>query len=66
VHEALPRRALAAAAAKQAEQLAFMPLWSHAHPSAIELAARVAGYARGSLNRVFLTSGRIDHALRHI
>jgi adenosylmethionine-8-amino-7-oxononanoate aminotransferase len=65
VHEALPRRALAAAAAKQAEQLAFMPLWSHAHPSVIELAARVAGYARGSLN-LFLTSGRIDHALRHI
>jgi hypothetical protein len=39
---------------------------TRAHPSAIELAARVAGYARGSLNRVFLTSGRIDHALRHI
>src|SRR3954449_10500802 len=51
------RKDLAEAAAKQAEQLAFMPLWSYAHPNAIELAARVAGYAPGSLNRVFFTSG---------
>ena len=34
-----------------------MPLWSYAHPSAIELAERVAGYAPGDLNRVFFTSG---------
>jgi adenosylmethionine-8-amino-7-oxononanoate aminotransferase len=34
-----------------------MPLWSYAHPGAIELAERVAGYAPGDLNRVFFTSG---------
>ncbi len=34
-----------------------MPLWSYAHPKAIELAERVANYAPGDLNRVFFTSG---------
>jgi adenosylmethionine-8-amino-7-oxononanoate aminotransferase len=51
------RSELAEAAAKQAQQLAFMPLWSYAHPNAIELAQRVASYAPGNLNRVFFTSG---------
>jgi adenosylmethionine-8-amino-7-oxononanoate aminotransferase len=51
------RTDLAEAAAKQAAQLAFMPLWSYAHPKAMELAERVAGYAPGDLNRVFFTSG---------
>ena len=51
------RTRLAEAAAKQAEQLAFFPLWSYAHPGAIELADRLAGYAPGDLNRVFFTSG---------
>ncbi len=51
------RRELAEAAARQAQQLAFMPLWSYAHPGAIELAERVAGYAPGDLNRVFFTTG---------
>lgn len=51
------RTELADAAAKQARELAFMPLWSYAHPTAIELAERVAGYAPGDLNRVFFTSG---------
>ncbi|UPK76570.1 aspartate aminotransferase family protein [Nocardioidaceae bacterium SCSIO 66511] len=51
------REELAEAAAKQARELAFFPLWSYAHPSAIELADRVAGYAPGDLNRVFFTSG---------
>jgi len=51
------RTELAEAAAKQARELAFMPLWSYAHPRAIELAERVAGYAPGELNRVFFTSG---------
>jgi len=51
------RTELAEAAAKQAKELAFMPLWSYAHPSAIELAARVASHAPGDLNRVFFTSG---------
>src|ERR1700753_79903 len=34
------RRELAHAAAKQAGELAFFPLWSYAHPPAIELADR--------------------------
>ncbi|MFE6736651.1 aspartate aminotransferase family protein [Microbacterium sp. NPDC057650] len=51
------RRRLAEAAAKQAEELAFFPLWSYAHPAAIELADRLAGYAPGDLNRVFFSSG---------
>jgi adenosylmethionine-8-amino-7-oxononanoate aminotransferase len=51
------RRRLAEVAAKQAEELAFFPLWSYAHPSAIELADRLAGYAPGELNRVFFSSG---------
>ena len=48
---------LAAAAARQAEQLAFFPLWSYAHPRAIELAERLALGAPGDLNRVFFTTG---------
>jgi adenosylmethionine-8-amino-7-oxononanoate aminotransferase len=51
------RTELAEAAAKQAAELAFFPLWSYAHPGAIELAARVADYAPGDLNRVFFTTG---------
>jgi adenosylmethionine-8-amino-7-oxononanoate aminotransferase len=51
------RTELADAAAKQAKELAFFPLWSYAHPNAIELAERVANYAPGDLNRVFFTSG---------
>ena len=51
------RRRLAQAAAKQAEELAFFPIWSYAHPSAIDLADRLAGYAPGDLNRVFFSTG---------
>ncbi len=51
------RTELAEAAAKQAAELAFFPLWSYAHPGAIELAARIADYAPGDLNRVFFTTG---------
>jgi len=51
------RKELAEAAAKQAEQLAFFPLWSYATPSAVELSERLAGYAPGDLNRVFFTTG---------
>ena len=51
------RTELAEAAAKQAAELAFFPLWSYAHPKSIELAERVAAYAPGDLNRVFFTSG---------
>jgi adenosylmethionine-8-amino-7-oxononanoate aminotransferase len=51
------RRELADAAAAQARELAYFPLWSYAHPRAIELADRLAGYAPGDLNRVFFTTG---------
>jgi adenosylmethionine-8-amino-7-oxononanoate aminotransferase len=51
------RKELAAAGARQAEELAFFPIWSYAHPRAIELAERLAGYAPGDLNRVFFTTG---------
>ncbi len=51
------RTELAEAAAKQASELAFFPLWSYAHPQAIDLAERLASYAPGDLNRVFFTTG---------
>ena len=51
------RRELAEAAYKQANELAFFPLWSYAHPQAIELADRLADYAPGDLNKVFFTTG---------
>ncbi|MFM8600295.1 MAG: aspartate aminotransferase family protein [Mycobacterium sp.] len=51
------RRDLIEAAARQAEQLGFFPIWSYATPPAIELAERLAHYAPGDLNRVFFTTG---------
>jgi adenosylmethionine-8-amino-7-oxononanoate aminotransferase len=51
------RTELAEAGAKQAGTLAYFPLWTYAHPKAIELAERLAGYAPGDLNRIFFTSG---------
>jgi adenosylmethionine-8-amino-7-oxononanoate aminotransferase len=51
------REELAEAAAKQARELAFFPLWSFAHPRAVELADRIAAMAPGDLNRVFFTTG---------
>jgi hypothetical protein len=51
------RTELAEAGAKQASTLAYFPLWTYAHPRAIELAERLAGYTPGDLNRVFFTSG---------
>jgi len=51
------RQELADAAAEQARELAFFPLWSYAHPRAIELAERLASYTPGDLNRVFFTTG---------
>ena len=41
------RTELAEAGAKQAGTLAYFPLWTYAHPRAIELAERVASYAPG-------------------
>ncbi len=51
------RARLAEVAKKQAEELAFFPLWSYAHPAAIELADKLADYAPGDLNKVFFTTG---------
>ncbi len=51
------RAELAEAAGKQAAQLGYFPIWTYAHPGAVELAARLAGYAPGDLNRVFFTTG---------
>jgi hypothetical protein len=52
------RTEVAEAAARQASELAYFPLWSYAHPRAIELAERLATLAPGDLNRVwFTTSG---------
>jgi adenosylmethionine-8-amino-7-oxononanoate aminotransferase len=51
------RSELAEAASKQASELAYFPIWTYAHPAAVELAARLAQLAPGNLNRVFLTTG---------
>ena len=48
------RAELAEAAATQARKLAFFPIWSFAHPTAIELSDRLAAEAPGDLNN---TSG---------
>jgi adenosylmethionine-8-amino-7-oxononanoate aminotransferase len=50
------RTELAEAGARQAAELAYFPLWSYAHPKAIELATRLADMAPGNLNRVFFTT----------
>ena len=50
------RTELAEAASKQASELAYFPLWSYAHPAAVQLAARLAGLAPGDLNKVFFTT----------
>src|SRR5207244_3473094 len=51
------RRRLAHAGAKQAGTLAYYPIWSFAHPPAIELATELSRLAPGDLNRVFFTTG---------
>ena len=51
------RSELAEAAATQAAQLAYFPLWSYAHPRAIELAERICALTPGDLQRVFFTTG---------
>jgi adenosylmethionine-8-amino-7-oxononanoate aminotransferase len=50
------RTEVAEAAARQASELAYFPLWSYAHPRSIELAERLAAMAPGDLNRVFFTT----------
>jgi adenosylmethionine-8-amino-7-oxononanoate aminotransferase len=54
------RTELAEAAYMQSVQLPFFPIWSYAHPPAIELAERLAGYAPDGLGKVFFTSGGGD------
>ncbi len=51
------RQELAQAAYDQAGKLAFFPIWSYAHPTAVELADRLAALAPGDLNKVFFSSG---------
>ncbi|WP_395574984.1 aspartate aminotransferase family protein [Streptomyces sp. BK79] len=51
------RTELAETASKQAQELAFFPVWSYAHPKAVELAERLAHEAPGDLNKVFFTTG---------
>ncbi len=51
------RAELAEAARRQGEQLGYFPLWSYAHPGAIDLAERLAQHTPGDLNHVFFTSG---------
>ncbi|WP_312678025.1 aspartate aminotransferase family protein [Microbacterium sp.] len=51
------RRVLAETAARQASELAYFPIWSYAHPQAIEVAARLAELAPGDLNHVFFSTG---------
>jgi adenosylmethionine-8-amino-7-oxononanoate aminotransferase len=51
------RDELVEAAAAQARKLAFFPIWSFAHPTAIELADRLAAEAPGDLNKVFFSCG---------
>lgn len=51
------RERLANAAAQQAKELAYFPIWTFAHPKAIELAERLASFAPGDLNRVFFSTG---------
>jgi adenosylmethionine-8-amino-7-oxononanoate aminotransferase len=51
------RTELAKAASAQAEKLGYFPIWTYAHPTAVQLAARLADLAPGDLNRVFFTTG---------
>ena len=51
------RPELARAAGDQAATLGYFPIWTYAHPAAIELSAKLASLAPGDLNRVFFTTG---------
>ena len=51
------RTELAEAAARQASTLAYFPVWSYAHPMAVELADRLAELTPGDCNRIFFTTG---------
>ncbi len=51
------RTELAEAAARQAGTLAYFPVWSYAHPMAVELADKLAQLTPGDCNRIFFTTG---------
>ena len=51
------RPEFAKAAAESMNNMTFFPIWTYAHPKAIELAEKVASLAPGDLNRVFFTTG---------
>ncbi len=51
------RSDLANAASKQAETMAYFPVWGMAHPPAAALAAKLAQLSPGDMDRVFFTSG---------
>ncbi len=51
------RSELATSASKQAEQLAYFPIWGMAHRPAADLAAKLAELSPGDMDRVFFTSG---------
>lgn len=51
------RQRIVDAAAQQMKQLDFMPIWSYAHPAAVELAERLSSYAPGNMSKVFFTTG---------
>ncbi len=51
------RAELAEVMAEQARTLAFFPIWSYAHPKAIELADRLAAESPGDLNKIFFATG---------
>ena len=52
------RDEIAEASARQAKELAYFPLWSYAHPRAIELAERLAATCPDGLDTVlFVNSG---------
>ena len=50
------REELADAYAKQIKEIAYFPIWSYAHPRAIELAERLTDLTPGDLNHVFFSS----------
>jgi len=50
------RRDIPAAASKQMETLAYSPVWSAAHPAAVEAAELITGLAPGDLDTVFFVS----------
>jgi adenosylmethionine-8-amino-7-oxononanoate aminotransferase len=51
---------IADVAARQILELSYFPLWTYAHPRAIELAEKIASLAPGDLNRVFFSTGGGD------